>query len=251
MAVLAKSNLEITAQGKAPGMRPRCEAALRASAAAMRRQDQGQGGKKARKRAHKPAMTPLPSVARALCLALNFLSTRAQTRAKRLATPGLAASLCLRFVAVCPDQAERFPRATAHGARRGAIISYINTQEKSEPAMIERAEGEPLIRPSTTEHPLYPAVVEACRTIYDPEIPVNIFDLGLIYGIEISPENAVKITMTLTAPACPVAGEMPGWVADAVGAVPGVGQVDVDLVFDPPWNMDRMTEAARLELGFL
>jgi metal-sulfur cluster biosynthetic enzyme len=73
-----------------------------------------------------------------------------------------------------------------------------------------------LIRPSTTEHPLYDSVVEACRTVFDPEIPVNIFDLGLVYTIEIGDENEVDITMTLTAPGCPVAGEMPGWVADAV-----------------------------------
>src|SRR5690606_40127172 len=79
-----------------------------------------------------------------------------------------------------------------------------------------------LIKPSTTGHPLYESVVEACRTVYDPEIPVNIFDLGLIYTIDISPENEVRIVMTLTAPGCPVAGEMPGWVADAVEPIDGV-----------------------------
>ena len=76
----------------------------------------------------------------------------------------------------------------------------------------EQLEGAPLIKPSTTDHPLHEAVVEACRTVYDPEIPVNIFDLGLIYTIEIDPENAVNVIMTLTAPGCPVAGECPaGW----------------------------------------
>ena len=89
-------------------------------------------------------------------------------------------------------------------------------------------EGAPLIKPSSTDHPLHEAMVEACRSVYDPEIPVNIFELGLIYTIEISPENEVRIIMTLTAPGCPVAGEMPGWIADAVSAVPGVKQVDVD-----------------------
>ncbi|RMD46731.1 MAG: DUF59 domain-containing protein, partial [Alphaproteobacteria bacterium] len=88
-------------------------------------------------------------------------------------------------------------------------------------------EGEPLIRPSSTDHPLYDQVVEACRTVYDPEIPVNIYDLGLVYTIEISDENDVRIIMTLTAPGCPVAGDMPGWVAEAVLAVPGVRHVDV------------------------
>lgn len=112
-------------------------------------------------------------------------------------------------------------------------------------------EGKPLIRPSTTDHPLYEAVVEACRTVYDPEIPVNIYDLGLVYTIEIDAEGAVRIAMSLTAPGCPVAGEMPGWVADAVGAVPGVKQVDVDIVWEPPWGMDMMSDAARLELGFM
>ena len=81
-------------------------------------------------------------------------------------------------------------------------------------------EGTPLIRPSTTDHPLYDQVVEACRTVFDPEIPVNIFDLGLVYTIEIDAEGDVAIAMSLTAPGCPVAGEMPGWVAEAVSADP-------------------------------
>lgn len=112
-------------------------------------------------------------------------------------------------------------------------------------------EGAPLIRPSSTDHPLYPAVVEACRTVYDPEIPVNIYDLGLVYTIEISPENEVEITMTLTAPGCPVAGEMPGWVADAVEPLDGVKQVNVQMTFEPQWGMDMMSDEARLELGFM
>ncbi len=115
----------------------------------------------------------------------------------------------------------------------------------------EPLEGAPLIAPSTTDHPLYDAVVEACRTVYDPEIPVNIFELGLVYTIDIDAENAVKIAMTLTAPGCPVAGEMPGWVADAVNAVPGIKQVDVALTWEPPWGMDMMSDEARLELGFM
>ena len=118
-------------------------------------------------------------------------------------------------------------------------------------AALGPAEGEPLIAPSTIDHPLYDAVVEACKTVYDPEIPVNIFDLGLIYTIEIDAGNAVRITMTLTAPGCPVAADMPGWVADAVEAVPGVRQVDVEMTFQPQWGMDMMSEEARLELGFI
>lgn len=117
--------------------------------------------------------------------------------------------------------------------------------------MPDLAEGAPLIRPSDTGHPLYPAVVEACRTVFDPEIPVNIYDLGLVYTVSISDQNDVGITMTLTAPGCPVAGEMPGWVADAVNAVEGVRQVDVEMTFDPQWGMDMMSDEARLELGFM
>lgn len=115
----------------------------------------------------------------------------------------------------------------------------------------EPLEGTPLIQPSSTDHPLYEQVVEACRSVYDPEIPVNIYELGLIYTIDIDLENAVQIKMSLTAPGCPVAGEMPGWVADAVEPIAGVKQVDVELVWEPPWGMDMMSDEARLELGFM
>lgn len=112
-------------------------------------------------------------------------------------------------------------------------------------------EGTPLIAPSSTDHPLYEQIVEACRSVYDPEIPVNIYELGLIYTIDINEQNEVAIKMSLTAPGCPVAGEMPGWVADAVEPLPGVKQVDVELVWEPPWGMDMMSDEARLELGFM
>jgi len=112
-------------------------------------------------------------------------------------------------------------------------------------------EGIPLIKPSTTDHPLYDSVVEACRSVHDPEIPVNIYDLGLVYTIEIDDRGVVDITMSLTAPGCPVAGEMPGWIEDAVMAVPGVQAVSVILVWEPQWGMDMMSDEARLELGFM
>jgi FeS assembly SUF system protein len=130
---------------------------------------------------------------------------------------------------------------------------YIFAQEMPEAPMSTepQIEGTPLIAPSSTDHPLYDQIVEACRTVYDPEIPVNIYDLGLVYTIAIDPENAVNITMTLTAPGCPVAGEMPGWVAGAVEPIPGVKQVDVAITFEPQWGMDMMSDAARLELGFM
>jgi len=92
-------------------------------------------------------------------------------------------------------------------------------------------------------------VIDALRCVFDPEIPVSIYDLGLIYDIDIGDDGKVAITMTLTAPGCPVAGEMPGMVERAVGVVDGVDEVTVDLVFDPPWEPSRMSEAARLELG--
>lgn len=112
-------------------------------------------------------------------------------------------------------------------------------------------EGAPLIAPSSTDHPLHEAAVEACRSVFDPEIPVNIYDLGLIYTIALSEENDANIIMTLTAPGCPVAGEMPGWVQEAVSSVPGMRTVDVELVWSPPWGMEMMSDEARLELGFM
>ena len=112
-------------------------------------------------------------------------------------------------------------------------------------------EGAPLIPASSEDHPLFDSIVEALRTVHDPEIPVNIYDLGLIYVVEIGAEGDVEIRMTLTAPGCPVAGEMPGWVADAVEPIPGVRTVNVELVWEPPWGMDRLSDEARLELGFM
>mgnify|MGYP000152116310 CR=1 FL=1 len=94
-------------------------------------------------------------------------------------------------------------------------------------------------------------VIDVLRTIYDPEIPVNIYDLGLIYRIAINDDGDVEIDMSLTAPGCPVAGEMPGWVADAIEPLPGVKQVDVEMTFQPQWGMDMMSDEARLELGFM
>ena len=93
------------------------------------------------------------------------------------------------------------------------------------------------------------AIIAGIRTVHDPEIPVNIYDLGLIYGIDMTADNRVLITMTLTAPACPVAGTMPGMVEEAVKAVPSVSDCKVELVWDPPWNREMMSDEARLELG--
>jgi FeS assembly SUF system protein len=99
------------------------------------------------------------------------------------------------------------------------------------------------------DDPLKDTLVAALKTVFDPEIPVDIYELGLIYRLDIDPERNVEVDMTLTAPGCPVAGEMPGWVENAIAAVPGVGQVKVKLVFDPPWDPSRMSEEAQLALN--
>ncbi|CAN7591914.1 SUF system Fe-S cluster assembly protein [Mesorhizobium sp. LjRoot246] len=93
-------------------------------------------------------------------------------------------------------------------------------------------------------------IVSALKTVYDPEIPADIYELGLVYKIDIEDDRSVKIDMTLTAPGCPVAGEMPGWVENAVGAVEGVSGVEVNMTFDPPWSPDRMSEEAQVAVGW-
>jgi FeS assembly SUF system protein len=92
-------------------------------------------------------------------------------------------------------------------------------------------------------------LIEKLKTVYDPEIPVDIYELGLIYKVDVSDDKDVAIDMTLTAPGCPVAGEMPGWVEGAVKEIPGVRNVSVDLVFDPPWDPSRMSDEARVALN--
>jgi FeS assembly SUF system protein len=91
-------------------------------------------------------------------------------------------------------------------------------------------------------------IVAALKTVYDPEIPSDIYELGLIYRVDIEDDRTVTIDMTLTAPGCPVAGEMPGWVENAVAVVPGVKDVKVNMVFDPPWDQSRMSDEARVAL---
>jgi len=94
-------------------------------------------------------------------------------------------------------------------------------------------------------------VIAALKTVYDPEIPVDVYELGLIYKVDLNDDRLLAIDMTLTAPGCPVAGEMPGWVADAVRGVAGVEDVKVEMTFDPPWTVERMSDEAKLELGWL
>jgi FeS assembly SUF system protein len=98
---------------------------------------------------------------------------------------------------------------------------------------------------------LLQAIIEALRTVFDPEIPTNIYDLGLIYAIDRVGEREIAVKMTLTAPGCPVAGTLPGMAASAVESVEGVDRCHVELVWDPPWTKDKMSEEAKLELGLL
>jgi FeS assembly SUF system protein len=125
--------------------------------------------------------------------------------------------------------------------------------------MLEEALGdemEEMARPPFADvpeaHELWPAIEAAIREVYDPEIPVNLYELGLIYRVDIDKDNNVAVKMSLTAPGCPVAGEMPGMVEDAVRTVEAIGQektVSVELVWDPPWNPAMMAETAKLQLN--
>ena len=112
-------------------------------------------------------------------------------------------------------------------------------------------EGTPLIAPSSTDHPLYEAIVAACQSVYDPEIPVDVYELGLIYDIKVFPVNNVFVLMTLTSPACPSAEEIPGEVEAKIREIEGVADVSVELTFDPPYTQEMMSEEAQLELGFM
>jgi FeS assembly SUF system protein len=123
-------------------------------------------------------------------------------------------------------------------------------EEKTE-AVVEGAAPAPASAiPADELERLSGDIVAALKTVYDPEIPADIYELGLIYKIDVDDDRNVAIEMTLTAPGCPVAGEMPGWVENAVGSVPGVGRVDVTMTFDPPWSQDRMSEEARVALDW-
>jgi FeS assembly SUF system protein len=124
-------------------------------------------------------------------------------------------------------------------ARKRDYLEGFLAEKPAEPAATEPA-GD-----------LYEAVIDALKDIYDPEIPVNIYDLGLIYDVEITPDHHAKVKMTLTTPHCPVAESMPGEVELRVGAVPGIGDAEVELVWDPPWDPQKMSDEAKLELGML
>ena len=110
---------------------------------------------------------------------------------------------------------------------------------------VPTVEGASAIPPEELDR-LTDAIVVALKSVYDPEIPADIYELGLIYKVDVDDDRRVAIDMTLTAPGCPVAGEMPGWVENAVAAVPGVQSCAVTMVFDPPWDQSRMSDEARI-----
>jgi FeS assembly SUF system protein len=131
------------------------------------------------------------------------------------------------------------PSAADTFARKRDYLEGFLSQKPAEPS--EAAPGADL----------YEAVIEALKDIYDPEIPVNIYDLGLIYEVVVTPDHHASIKMTLTTPHCPVAESMPGEVELRVGSVPGIGDAEVELVWDPPWDPQKMSDEAKLELGML
>lgn len=133
------------------------------------------------------------------------------------------------------EQAARAVEAALDPAPAATPAPILAESSGLPPEELERLSGE---------------IIAALKTVFDPEIPADIYELGLIYKIDVDDERNVAIDMTLTAPGCPVAGQMPGWVENAVSAVPGVGNVDVKMTFDPPWTTDRMSDEARVALNW-
>ena len=143
------------------------------------------------------------------------------------------------------DSVEAPPKARVDG---GVAENFERKRDYLEGFLSQKPQGLAAGEPGGD---LYEAIVEALKEIYDPEIPVNIYDLGLIYGVEVTDEGHAVVTMTLTTPHCPVAESMPAEVELRVGSVPGVGTADVNLVWDPPWDPQKMSDDAKLELGML
>ena len=146
------------------------------------------------------------------------------------------------------DAVQAPPRARADDAPEGVRETFERKRDYLEGFLKQQPAGDV---PGEPGGALYEAVVDSLKEIYDPEIPVNIYDLGLIYGVDVSQDGHVAVTMTLTTPHCPVAESMPAEVELRVGSVPGVGHAEVNLVWDPPWDPQKMSDEARLELGML
>ena len=153
-----------------------------------------------------------------------------------------------RFTVEEVDAISPPPRARVEDAVETPAEKLERKRDYLEGFLQQKPEG---LAPGEPGGALYEAVIAALKEIYDPEIPVNIYDLGLIYGVDVGNDGQVAITMTLTTPHCPVAESMPGEVELRAASVPGVRDAEVNLVWDPPWGPDRMSDEARLELGML
>jgi len=148
---------------------------------------------------------------------------------------------------------QRQAEALANAQIPGLTAENAAGEVKDEPKRdVLDVSGAPVEAPSEEELERITAdVIGQLKSVYDPEIPTDIYELGLIYKVELEDDRLLKITMTLTAPGCPVAGEMPEWVREACEVVAGVRRVEVEMTFDPPWTPDRMSDEARLELNML
>lgn len=144
------------------------------------------------------------------------------------------------------------PRARVEVDDHGTPVEGAATAERKPDYLEGFLAQQPAAAPASEPGgDLYESVIDALKEIYDPEIPVNIYELGLIYGVDVTADHHVVVTMTLTTPHCPVAESMPGEVELRVGAVPGVGSAEVNLIWDPPWDPAKMSDEAKLELGML
>ena len=152
-----------------------------------------------------------------------------------------------KFIVEQVDSVPAPPRAKVEDAETPAE-KLERKRDYLEGFLAEKPQG---AAPGEPGGDIYEGVIAALKDIFDPEIPVNIYDLGLIYGVDVADDGGVAVTMTLTTPHCPVAESMPAEVELRVGSVPGVGTVDVNLVWDPPWDPQKMSDEAKLELGML
>jgi len=150
------------------------------------------------------------------------------------------------------QDAERIANAQIPGLAQHEAAEEKASEKTRDVVKLSPTTGKPIEPPTEEElERITQDVVGQLKSVYDPEIPVDIYELGLIYKVEIEDDRTLKVLMTLTAPGCPVAGEMPVWVKDACEVVAGVVKCEVDMTFDPPWTMDRMSEEAKLELNML
>jgi len=152
------------------------------------------------------------------------------------------------FTAVEVDEADKPPRATVEQAVESPAETLERKRDYLAGFLAQKPEG---MSPAEPGGELYEQVIAALKDIYDPEIPVNIYDLGLIYGVDVTTDGDVAVTMTLTTPHCPVAETMPGEIEMRINSIHGVRDAGVNVTWDPPWDSSKMSDEARLELGML